>query len=82
MSVGPNEPLPAGAIENVLGPGAVSEIARRAGLDEQETAQGLAQLLPEVVDHVTPSGNIPDEDSLTRSVEELIRRSGAEGSES
>ena len=76
VNVGPNEPLPAAAIQDVFGPGAVSEIAQRAGLGEEETAQGLAELLPEVVDHVTPTGDVPDEDSLTRSVEELIRRSG------
>lgn len=81
VGTGPNEPLPVGAVEQVLGPGAVSEIARRAGLNEEETAQGLAHLLPEIVDHVTPTGTLPDENSLTRSVEDLIRRSSA-GSES
>ena len=74
VSTGPNEPLDPGAVEQVFGPGALGEISRQAGLTEQETAQGLAQLLPEVVDHVTPSGDVPDENALQESVQRLIQK--------
>jgi uncharacterized protein YidB (DUF937 family) len=34
----------------------------------------LSELLPEVVDHVTPNGQVPDLDQLALSVENLSRR--------
>ena len=40
VGVGANEPLPVGAVEDVLGPGAVSEIARRAGLERAGDGAG------------------------------------------
>jgi uncharacterized protein YidB (DUF937 family) len=74
VSTGANQPIPPDAVEKVFGPGALGEIARQAGLSQQETAQGLAQLLPEVVDKVTPEGTVPDPNSLLESVQALGRR--------
>jgi uncharacterized protein YidB (DUF937 family) len=76
VSRGQNQPLPANALEQVFGRGALAEIARHAGLSEADTSRGLSQLLPEVVDHVTPDGQVPDADALLASVQALGRRSG------
>lgn len=76
VSRGQNQPLPTDAIEQVFGRGALAEIARHAGLSEADTSRGLSQLLPEVVDHVTPDGRVPDADALLASVQALGRRSG------
>jgi uncharacterized protein YidB (DUF937 family) len=76
VSRGQNQPLPANALEQVFGRGALAEIARHAGLSEADTSRGLSQLLPEVVDHVTPDGRVPDADTLLASVQALGRRSG------
>ena len=53
---GQNLPLPRDAIRDVFGQGGLAKIAQQAGLSEDETSAGLAQLLPEVVNHVTPQG--------------------------
>ena len=74
VSTGANAAIGPAEVEQVFGPGALGDIARQAGLSEQETAQGLAQLLPEVVDKVTPDGTVPDPDSLLESVQALGRR--------
>jgi uncharacterized protein YidB (DUF937 family) len=74
VGTGENEPIPAHAVEQVLGPGSVAEIAQRAGLGEEETRQGLAVLLPAVVDHLTPEGTIPNEGALVDSVDALAAR--------
>jgi uncharacterized protein YidB (DUF937 family) len=71
---GQNAPLPPDAMEQVFGRGGIAEIARRAGLSESDAARGLSQLLPEVVDRVTPDGKVPDFDALTASVDALTRR--------
>ena len=76
VSRGQNQPLPANALEQVFGRGALAEIARHAGLSEADASRGLSQLLPEVVDRVTPDGREPDADALLASVQDLGRRFG------
>jgi len=76
VSTGQNLPLPPGALEQVFGGGGLAEIARRAGLSQEDTSRGLAQLMPEVVDHVTPGGKVPDGSDLLANVEALGRRFG------
>lgn len=76
VSQGENQPLPSGALEQIFGQGGLAEIARRAGLSQDETSRGLAHLMPEVVNHVTPSGQVPGDDDLLASVDALARRLG------
>jgi uncharacterized protein YidB (DUF937 family) len=73
---GQNMPIAPDALGQIFGQGGLEEIARQAGLTPRETAEGLSALLPEVVDHVTPDGQVPDLDQLTLSVENLRRRLG------
>ncbi len=56
---GQNKSLPSGAIRDVFGQGGLAMIAKQAGLSEEETSAGLAQLMPEVVNHVTPQRRVP-----------------------
>jgi uncharacterized protein YidB (DUF937 family) len=77
VSTGQNMPIPLEAIEQVFGRGGLAEIARRAGVSEQDASRGLSQLMPEVVDRVTPDGELPDASSLLASVEALTKRLGA-----
>ncbi len=76
VGTGRNEPLPDDALEQVFGRGGLAEIARRAGVSERDASQGLSQLMPEVVDHVTPDGQLPDGTALRASVESLAKRLG------
>jgi uncharacterized protein YidB (DUF937 family) len=75
VSRGQNQPLPPDALEQVFGRSGLAEIARRAGVSEADATRGLSQLLPEVVDHVTPEGQMPSSlDDLSASVDALSRR--------
>ena len=76
VGTGENQPLPPDALEKVFGRGGLAEIARRAGVSEQDASVGLSQLMPEVVDRVTPGGQVPTTDSLLASVDALARRLG------
>ena len=70
MSISPN------AMGQIFGESGLHEIARHANLTPQETSEGLSQLLPELIDHVTPGGRTPDFDQLVRSVDGLRGRMG------
>jgi len=53
LSVSPEQ------IQAVLGSGPVADFARKLGVDPQVASEHLAQLLPQVVDHLTPEGQVP-----------------------
>lgn len=76
VSTGQNQPISPDVLSQVFGQGGIAEIARRAGLTEEQTSAGLSELLPEVVDRVTPQGEVPAGDQLVRSVDDLTRRLG------
>jgi uncharacterized protein YidB (DUF937 family) len=76
VGTGQNMPLSPEALEQIFGHGGLSEIARQAGVSEADATRGLSELLPEVVDRVTPGGQVPDLDQLTASVSDLSRRLG------
>ena len=46
-------------IQAVLGSGPVADFAKTLGVDPTAAAGHLAQLLPQVIDHLTPNGQIP-----------------------
>jgi uncharacterized protein YidB (DUF937 family) len=64
IGTGQNQPIDPDQVEKVLGPDQVQDIAAKLGVSTEEVSQGLAKLLPEVVDKATPQGTIPPTDSL------------------
>lgn len=76
VSTGQNEPLPPGAMEQIFGRGGLADLARRAGLSEEETSRGLSELLPEMIDRVTPDGQVPDQNGLLANLSALSQRLG------
>jgi uncharacterized protein YidB (DUF937 family) len=76
VGTGPNEPLSPDALSEVFGPTQLSQIASQAGLSEDEARSGLSQLLPEVVDHFTPDGQMPPQDQLLASIDDYANQLG------
>ncbi len=76
VSPGQNQPLSSDALGRVFGGDGLAAIARQAGLSQADTTAGLAQLLPEIIDRATPQGQIPDEDQLGNTLQDLMRRLG------
>jgi uncharacterized protein YidB (DUF937 family) len=48
----------------VLGSDMIASIAAQLGMSHGDTASQLSQLLPEVVNHVTPDGRVPADNGL------------------
>lgn len=61
---GPNQPIAPGHLENALGSQTISDLARQAGVSEEELLQQLSKVLPGVVDKLTPQGQVPDQNQL------------------
>ncbi len=59
VGTGQNQPVSASQITQVLGSGQVGQIASQLGLDHGQAGNILAQLLPHVIDHLTPNGQMP-----------------------
>jgi len=59
QSTGQNVPVSGNALQEVLGSGAIGQIAQQLGMSHGEAAGGLAQVLPQIIDQFTPNGQVP-----------------------
>ncbi len=59
VSKGANLPITAEQVQSVLGSDVVQGLAAKLNVPQGEVANGLATLLPEVVDKLTPDGVVP-----------------------
>lgn len=59
VSTGDNQPLTADQVRAALTPEQLQAIADKAGISVDEAADQVAAALPEVVNHVTPDGQVP-----------------------
>ena len=64
VGTGQNLPISADQIGKVLGSGTVADLSKKAGIGESETTSALASLLPQVIDKVSPGGNVPAQNDL------------------
>ncbi len=74
VSTGANDPMPREAVDDLFEPQQLSAIAAEAGVDEDEVRAGLAEVLPEVVDRLTPAGQVPGQDELLASIDDFEKR--------
>jgi uncharacterized protein YidB (DUF937 family) len=56
---GPNQPIDPSHLGNALGPDVVAQLSQRTGLTQQQIMEGLAQVLPQLVNNLTPNGRLP-----------------------
>lgn len=61
VSNGANLPISADQIQAVLGSGMVGQFAEKLGVDPQVGAAKLAEMLPGLIDKLTPGGQLPTE---------------------
>jgi uncharacterized protein YidB (DUF937 family) len=63
IGTGQNMPIDAGALSQIFGQGELGQLAQQLGISHDEASGNLAQMLPNVVDEMTPGGQIPDNHS-------------------
>jgi uncharacterized protein YidB (DUF937 family) len=76
VSTGQNLPISAEQIKAVLGGGKLQEIASQLGVSTEQASGSLAELLPKVVDHLTPNGQLPESGNLLAEGMDLLKKSG------
>lgn len=66
VSNGPNKQISPGDLGNALGVDQIEALTSQSGLSRDELLQGLSQYLPDVVNQLTPDGQLPDENQMSR----------------
>ena len=73
VGTGQNLPISPSQLQSVLGSEQVQAIAAKAGISPEAAQTGLAQLLPQLVDHLTPNGEVPQQGDLMSKGMELLK---------
>ncbi len=60
IGTGVNQAISSEQIQHVLGSEQVQALAQKFGLSTSDISAGLASLLPQVIDKLTPTGQVPD----------------------
>jgi uncharacterized protein YidB (DUF937 family) len=58
VSTGNNQPVDDGKVQQVIGQDDLREMAQRLGVPEQQVAQAFAEIMPEMVDKLSPQGQV------------------------
>lgn len=64
VGTGQNMPVSADQLAQAFGPGQMQQWAQQLGLNHEQTAGGLAAALPEIINHLTPNGQVPHTNEL------------------
>lgn len=72
ISPGPNPPVSAAQVGDVLGSDVLKQFATKAGVPHGEAGGLLASLLPTVIDQLTPKGAVPETNALESTLSGLL----------
>ena len=76
VGTGANAPVSANQLQDVLGEGTLQNLAQQAGVSHGEIGGLLSQLLPQVVDHLTPGGQLPQGGDVTADAGSILAKLG------
>jgi uncharacterized protein YidB (DUF937 family) len=68
VGTGPNKGISPNDLAKTLGADQLDTLMTQTGMSRDELIAGLSQVLPEVVDKLTPQGRVPTEQELSRSL--------------
>jgi uncharacterized protein YidB (DUF937 family) len=62
---GPNKSIAPNDLARALGADQIDQLATQSGMSRDDLLNGLSQYLPQVVDHLTPDGRLPNENEVS-----------------
>jgi uncharacterized protein YidB (DUF937 family) len=80
VGTGQNQAATSEQIQQVLGSGQVQVLAQKLGISPDVAASTVAQLLPTVVDKLTPNGSVPEHFNVLQMGEGILSSLGKTGS--
>ena len=69
VGTGQNLPITPQQIQQVLGGDTINQLASKAGLSPDQATSHLTELLPKIVDKLTPNGQIPKGDISSKGMD-------------
>jgi uncharacterized protein YidB (DUF937 family) len=66
IGTGPNKSVAPGQISNALGPEIIDALSERTGLPKDQVSQVLSQVLPMIIDQLTPQGKLPSQQEIAK----------------
>ena len=60
IGTGANQPITPQQLESAVGSDWITQLAGHSGLSSEAVSTHLAEILPKIVDRLTPSGKLPD----------------------
>ncbi len=76
VGTGENMPISADQIHQVLGSDQVKALAAKVGVSPDQAGSAIAQLLPSIVDKLTPNGEVPAHNNVMEMVGGLLQNLG------
>lgn len=73
VSTGQNLPISAEQIQSVLGSSSLGNIAAQLGLNTEQASGSLASMLPQLIDSLTPNGEVPQGGDLMSQGMEMLK---------
>jgi uncharacterized protein YidB (DUF937 family) len=73
VSKGENLPISAEQIQSVLGGSSLGNIASQLGTNSEEASGSLASMLPQLIDSMTPNGEVPQGGDLMAQGMEMLK---------
>jgi len=67
---GQNQPVSPGQLGSALGPSIMKTVSQLTGISEDDLAKQLSQVLPGLVDKLTPNGKLPTVAELSKMMEQ------------
>jgi uncharacterized protein YidB (DUF937 family) len=59
VSTGANKPVSPDQVQQALGDDKIQQMSQQTGMSGSDVAAQLAQLLPQLINHATPNGEVP-----------------------
>ena len=73
VSNGQNLPISAEQLQSVLGGSSLGNIASQLGMNSEEASGSLASMLPQLIDSLTPNGEVPQGGDLMSQGMEMLK---------
>ena len=73
VSTGQNKGITPQQVQQGLGPDLITQLSERTGMGQEDVKSQLAQMLPQIIDKLTPKGQVPAQNDLMSKGMEMLK---------